>query len=228
MNVRISHMSMRKAAVVAGAAYLAMFIPAIFANFFVLTRLIVEGDAAATTQNIIANEMLFRGATVGLLVVAILDIIVALALYVFLSPAGKSMSLLGAWLRVAYAAVFALALSNLAMVPELLHGAAYAGAQLEAQVLWAVNAFDSGWTVGLSVFGFHLLAIGYLTVKSGYIPRLIGVLLLIAGVGYVVDTLGAMLVPGYGLALGQYTFFGELVFPVWLLLRGGKGAPHGA
>ena len=224
MNEHVSHMSPRKAAVVAGAAYLAMFVPAIFANFFVLSGLVVEGDAATTTQNILANELLFRGGIASLLAVAALDIIVAIGLYVFLAPAGKTVSLVGAWFRVAYSAVFAASLTNLAMIPGLLSEAGQLGEQLQTQVLLSVNSFNAGWMVGLLFFGFHLMAIGYLAVKSDYVPRFIGVLLLVAGVGYLVDTVGILLLPGYALSLGQYTFIGELVFPVWLLMRGGKNA----
>lgn len=222
MKEQPCHMSMRRAAIVAGAAYLAMFVPAIFANFFVLSGLVVEGDAATTTQNILANELLFRGGTASLLAVAVLDIVVAIGLYVFLAPAGKTLSLAGAWFRVAYSAVFAASLTSLAMIPGLLHEAGSLGEQLQTQVLLSVNTFNTGWMVGLLLFGVHLLAIGYLAFKSGYVPRLIGVLLLIAGLGYLVDTLGFVLVPGYALSLGQYTFIGELAFPVWLLIRGGK------
>jgi hypothetical protein len=224
MTDRLTHMTTRQAALVAGWAYLAMFVPGIFANFFVLSGLVVSGDPAATFQNIAGNEALFRGGTVALLVVSVLDIVVALGLYVFFIGAGKSVSLLAAWLRVAYAAIFAVSLTNLALVPGLLSASDYVGESLQAQVMLLLDSFDSGWMVGLLFFGLHLLVISWLALRSGYVPKVLGVLLVVAALGYLVDSLGTFLVPGYGLSIGQYTFLGELVFPVWLVLRGGQKA----
>lgn len=225
---KVAHMSMRRAALVAGAAYLAMFVPAMFANFFVLSSLIVQGDAATTVRNIAANETLFRWGTASLLVVAVLDVVVALGLYVFFSRAGKSLSLLASWFRVAYAAIFAASIIHLVMIPQLLTGTDYPGDGLQAQVMLSLDAFDSGWMVGLLFFGLHLLAIGWLALRSSYVPRILGVLLIVAALGYLVDSFGTFLLPGYSASIGQYTFLGELVFPIWLLVKGGRNVPNEA
>lgn len=90
----------RTAAIVAGTGLLIMFFAAIFANFFVIESLIVPGDAERTANNIIANESLFRFGIVSFLIVLICDVLVAWALYVFLNPVNKSLSLLAAWFRL--------------------------------------------------------------------------------------------------------------------------------
>lgn len=109
---RITDISLRKAAIVAGLGLLIMTILAIFANFFVLQSLIVPGDAATTANNIMANELLFRLGICSFIIVAILDVVVAWALYVLLKPVNKSLSLLSAWFRLVYAAILGIALVN--------------------------------------------------------------------------------------------------------------------
>ena len=113
MTNRIADITLSKAAKVAGFGLLIMTVFAIYANFFVLESLIVPGDAAETTTNIMANELLFRMGICSLIIVIILDVVVAWALYVFLKPINKSLSLLAAWFRLVYAAIFGIALANL-------------------------------------------------------------------------------------------------------------------
>jgi len=226
MTKRIADISLRKAAIVAGLGLLIMTIFALFADFFVFSSLIVPGDAATTANNIIANELLFRLGIVSLLIVAILDVVVAWALYVLLKPVHKSLSLLAAWFRVVYATIFGIALNNLFNVLLLLSGADYLTvfetAQLHAQVMLFLNAFSYGWAIGLIVFGFHLFILGYLVFKSDYIPRILGVLLIVAGLGYPVDYFGKLLFPNFDAAISLVVGWGELLFMFWLLLKGGK------
>ena len=113
-----------------------------------LGNLVLSGDAAKTAHNIVEHEPLFRTIIGGFLIVAILDVVVAWALYVFLRPAGRSIALLAAWLRVVYAAVFAAALGNLIVAMRLLSDAdslkAFGTGQLDAQAIMSVNAFNDG------------------------------------------------------------------------------------
>jgi hypothetical protein len=117
---RSTDISLRTAAVVAGLGLLMMAILAAFANFSVFQNLVVPGDAKTTADNIMASGGLFRIGICSFLVVAILDIVVAWALYVLLKPVNKSISLLAAWFRVVYAAIFAIALNNLFSALQLL------------------------------------------------------------------------------------------------------------
>lgn len=219
--------SMRNGAVVAGFGLLLMTILAIYANFAVLETLIVPGNAAATSSHIAASMGQFRLATGCLLAIAMLDIAVAWGLYIVLAPASRALSLLAAWFRVAYAAVFASALANLARVPQLLDGQGYSSAfsaeQMSAQVMGSVDAFTSGWGLGLGVFGVHLLLVGYVASRATYVPKWLGAVLLLAGLGYLVDSLGKVLSAGYGLEITMFTFVGELLLLFWLLWKGFKG-----
>jgi Domain of unknown function (DUF4386) len=223
----LNDVSPRSAAIVAGLGLLLMAILAPFANFYVLQNLIVINDAKATSDHILANAGLFRLGIVGFLVVAVLDVIVAWALYVLLEPVSKNLSLLAAWFRVVYAAVFAIALNPLLGVLQLLEGSNYLQAleptQLQAQVMLSLSAFKSGWDLALVIFGFHLLVLGYVALQSGFIPKWLGFLLEVAAFGYLADGFGKLLIPNYNLSISTFTFVGEVVLIFWLLWQGIKG-----
>jgi len=224
---RSTDVSLRTAAIVAGLGLLAMAILAGFANFSVFQNLVVPGDAKTTAENILASAGSFRMGLFFFLVVAILDVVVAWALYILLKPVNNDLSLLAAWFRIVYAAIFAIALTNLFNVLQLLTGADYLKVfevnQLYAQVMLSLSAFRSGWDIGLVIFGLHLLVLGYLAFKSGYIPRWLGILLIVAGLGYVADSFGKFLLPNYNLTIAAFTFVGEVLLTFWLLWKGIKG-----
>lgn len=224
---RFADISLRTSAVVAGLGLLLMTILAPIANFGVIEKLIVSGDATTTANNIMASAGLFRIGIVIFLIVAILDVVVAWALYVLLKPVNKSLSLLAAWFRIVYAAILAFALSNLLVVLQLLKGDGYLKVfdtnQLYAQAMLFLNAFTDGWNLGLVIFGLHLLILGYLAFKSGYIPKILGILVIVAGLGYTIDSFGKFLSPSYDLSLAMFTFIGEVLLIFWLLWKGIKG-----
>lgn len=215
--------SLRTAAAVAGLGLLVMAVLA-FISVSALGNVVVSGDAAMTARNIVDNELLFRTIICGFLIVAILDVVVAWALYVFLRPAGRRIALLAAWLRVVYAAVFAAALGNLSVAVRLLIDAdslgAFATGQFNAQAIMSVNAFSDGWHAALAIFGLHLLVLGYLVFRSGYVPRVVGILVMIASFGYLIDSFGGILSAGYSANVAQFTFVGEVVLMIWLLWKG--------
>lgn len=227
-TVRIADISQRQAALVAGFGLLLMVILAPFAILFVFQSLIVPEDAAETANNIMASEGLFRIAIGSLIIVAILDVVVALGLYVVFKPVNKSLSLLAAWFRLVYAAIFAIALVNLFNGLELLGGADYLTVfepdQLHAQVMLSINEFNNGWDIGLIIFGLHLLVLGYLVYKSGFFPRILGILVIIASLGYLIDSFGELLFPNnYNVVITGFTFIGEVLLIFWLFWRGIKG-----
>ena len=233
MTKRIVNISLRKAAIVAGFGLLTMTIFAIYAYFFVRPSLIVPGDVTTTANNIMANELLFRSSIVSWLIVLMCDVVVAWALYVLLKPVNKSLSLLAAWFRLVYTTIHGIALLNLIFVLQLLSGADYLTVfetdQLHALVLLFLNGYNYGSLIGLVFFGFHLFVLGYLVFKSDYIPRIIGVLLIIASFGYLIENFGNVLLPNYANyeAIIQMVFIvpmfiGELSLCFWLLLKGAK------
>jgi hypothetical protein len=233
MTNRISETSPHIYAKVAGFGLLLMFILAIFANFFVLEGLIVPGDAATTASNIMANEMLFRCGIISFIIVLILDLLVAWALYMLLKPVNKNLALLAAWLRLVYTAIFGIALNNFLGVLQLLSGDKYLSAfgtdQLHAQVMLFINSFSNGWLIGLVFFGLHLLVIGYLIFKSGCLPRIIGILLILAGFGYLIDSFTHFLLSDYDDYKAIFLpivavpgVIAELSLTLWLLFKGVK------
>jgi hypothetical protein len=141
----------------------------------------------------------------------------------------RTIALLTAWLRLAFAAVFASALVNLLDAAQLVAGAEQSTLQpeqLHAQVMSSIASFDNGWTgIALAIFGLHLFGLGYLLFKSADFPKFLGVLVIVAGGGYLVDSFGTILVPEYALTIGAFTFVGEALLIVWLFLRAIKGFP---
>lgn len=223
----------RSAAVTAGLGLLLMFIAAMFANFVVIEGMVVPDDAAATLANLQANEQLFRLGLASFLLVVLLDVLVAWSLYIFLKPADARLSLLAAWLRLAYSAMYAAAMFGLALALRLLSNADFAAIfpaeQLPSQVMLALAFFQEGWMVGLLFFGVSLLVLGVLVFRSGYAPKILGVLLFGAGVSYLVDSGVQLLLPNYADFAGLLLFVlllpmivGEMAFCFWLLLHGGK------
>ena len=205
----------RTAAIVAGIALLVMAVIAALSNFGAISALTVPGNAGATARNLVSSAALFRLGAVGLIVTAILDVLVAWALYVVLRTVNPSLSLLGAWFRLVYAAIFAAAVTNL-------FSALRAAPVEPAETLFLLKTFDQGWHIGLIVFGFHLGVVGVLVWRPGFFSRLVSVLLAVAAVGYIVDSLGTLLSPTYSLGLSTFTFVGEVVFIFWLLIHGRK------
>jgi hypothetical protein len=219
--------SQRNVALAAAFGLLFMALLAPFAQFGVMQTLVVPGDAVATTSNIVASAGLFRAAIAAFLIVAILDVVVAAGLYAVLRRANESLALLAAWLRVAYAAVFAFALVNLLNVAQLVQGAgatALSAAQLQTQVASFLASFDNSWDLGLAIFGLHLVVLGALLFKSVDFPNVLGALVILAGAGYLADSFGTILVADYALTISVFTFIGEVVLIVWLFKLAIKGS----
>jgi hypothetical protein len=233
MAHRLNETTPRRAAIIAGIGYSAIFVLAIFANFVVRTGLVDPDSAATTFQNIVGSEMLFRGGLIGFLVIFLVDIVIAWALYVLFRAISPRLSLLTAWFRLVYTVFLGVAIIFFFGVLALVGGADYLSAfgqdQLDAQVTLLLEAFNSTWLVGLAAFGGHLILIGYLMVKSQFGPRVLGVLLGIAGTAYIVDTVAYGLMANYAdyadLFLGIVavpSVLAELGFTIWLLWKAGR------
>jgi hypothetical protein len=217
---------------IAGAGYLVIIVSGIFAEFFVRQSLLVPGDAAATAGNILASASLYRWGMAGDLIMLLADVVVALALFFLFREVSKSLALLAAFLRLAQGAVLGANLLNV-YVPLLLLGSGgrYLGAfdpeQLNALALLHLNAHAYGYAIGLVFFGVHCLVLGYLVLKSRYVPRILGALLLLAAFGYLIDSFARTLLSNYaayenvlGMVVLIPAFVGELAFALWLLIRG--------
>lgn len=214
--------SVRKASLTAGVALLLMSALAAFGVFVAVEGLVTQGDAARTANDIMASESLFRFGIVSLFLVIALDVVVAWALYRVFSPVSIGVSRLAAWLRLLYAAVFMVAVSELVGALRLLSNEGYLGVfsadQLQAQALLRIETFTDIWGAGLLLFGLHLLVLASLAYRSGYVPKLLGALIGVAGFGYVFDSLAAVL--GFSSNVGAFTFIGEFLLALWLVIWG--------
>jgi len=213
---RFTDISLRTSANIAGVGLLLMAILSPIAYLNTFQSIVKFDDAALTAQNILNSMGAFRTCILLLFTVAILDIVVAWALYILLIPANKNLSALAAWLRVIYAGIFIFAVSKLFFALQVLTADG-------TQAMTYLKAFQSIWDQGLILFGFHLLILGYLSFKSGYVPKWLGFFLLLAALGYIIDGFGKTLSPTYNLSIAQFTFIGEVLLIFWLLWRGIKG-----
>ncbi len=215
--------SMRGAGLTAGVSLLLLTVLSVFGYFVAIKGLVTPGDAAQTAKDITESEGLFRLGIASLYVVIVLDIVVGWALYRVFSPVSRTISMLAAVMRVAFGVVFMVAIAQLVAVPRLLgdssHLAAFSPEQLQAQALSALLAFSDIWHAGLLLFGLHLLLIGYLAFRSGYVPKLLGVLLVIDGLSYVVDTFAILAYHGLWTDTATFTWIGEFLLAPWLIIR---------
>jgi hypothetical protein len=191
---------------------------AVFSGFAASVRsgLIVPGDAAATASHIMASEGLFRIGIVSDLIGQVFHILLVLVLYELLKTVNKNQALLMVVLALAPVPIAMLNQLNQFAVLPLLSSADY------PQVMFFLNLHHQGVLIAQIFWGLWLFPLGYLVFKSGYIPRILGVLLIIAGLGYLIDSFGTFLSPNYGLTISMFTFIGEVLFLLWLLIKGVK------
>lgn len=227
-NTMNTDISIRRAAVVAGVSSIVIFIAAMLAEFYARQSLIVTDNANITAHNIIHNPLSFRVGILGFIIILVCDTLVSWALYFLLSPVNKSFSLLAAIFRLVYTAIFGVSLLNLVSGFRLLTDTGYSSA-VNNQALALFRAFDDGWAIGLIFFSIHLLILAYLIINSDFIPKLIGILLLLASLAYLTDNLAKLLSADYKayktlltMIVAVPSIIGEVGFAVWLLVKGRK------
>ncbi|WP_314588088.1 DUF4386 domain-containing protein [Paenibacillus terrigena] len=227
----IQRTDQRQPALIAGISLIIMTLASFFSYGYVHASLVVQGDASATFHHLMSSSTLFKAEIFGWVIILISDIVVTWAFYMFLKPMNNSLSLLGAWFRLTYTAILGIAILNLLFVWLLANSAdpLAISDQLQAQVMLYLNAFESMWSIGLIVFGGHLLIVGGVAFKSNGIPRTISILLVIAGVGYILIHLCNAFLPQFDGVITVLKFIftvpmivGELGFGLWLLFKGGK------
>ncbi|AIQ67235.1 DUF4386 domain-containing protein [Paenibacillus graminis] len=214
-----------------GVSIVLMAVAAAFSYGYVHGSLVVEGNPAATFGNLQSSPLLFRGEILGWVLILVCDIAAAWALYTVLKPVQPGLSLLGAWLRLSYTAVLGVAVSSLVAVSLLTDSrdqalAGFTSGELQAEMMLFLRAFEAVWSIGLILFGGHLLIVGVLAFQSGNIPKIISVLLLLAAAGYMVIHLCRTLVPEYDgfIEVIERVFMlpmtaGELSLGLWLLFK---------
>ncbi|MBX7174459.1 MAG: DUF4386 domain-containing protein [Pyrinomonadaceae bacterium] len=224
-----NEMSLRKTGIISGFAYLMIFVFSITANFFVFEKLIVSRDPISTISNIIANESLFRFGIACWVIVVIFDVIVAWGLYLLLKPINKSLSLLAAYFRVVFSAIFGYSFVNYFAVLKLLNPNTFDSNYLNTQIALLLNTQYFAVRISYVFFGIHIFLLGLLILKSKHIPRILGFFLVIASCGYLIDSFGNFLSSAYAnngsvfmIFVGFPALISEFSLTVWLLLKGGK------
>jgi len=212
--------TLRQAAIVVVVGYVVGFgVP--FASFDILPKLFDPSDAARTSQNVLAHQGRFVAATFALLLAFVGDVLSAWGLYYLLRPASASLSALVSLLRVVYATMALAAVLHLPTAFRLLTNPAYLAAlgqsALDAQVQVALAAFQLQFAFSLVVFGVHLMLLGWLVWRSGYVPRWLGAVLAVNGAGWSVMEVGKYAAPGIPLGFLWITTPGELFLLVWLV-----------
>ncbi|MEJ2479993.1 MAG: DUF4386 domain-containing protein [Acidihalobacter sp.] len=227
MKVRGHGLTPTRQARLAGALYLAIIICGIGSEVLVRSSLIVPGDAAATAGNIRGAGMLFRAGFAADVIMLFCDVALAVLLYRLFRPVSPTLSLMAAAFRLMQAAILGFNLLNYHAALLLLGGAGYAAAfepaQLHALASFFLELHGHGYDLGLLFFGVSNLILGYLVIRSGYLPSLFGYALQAAAVVYLVGSSTRFLVPEW-LRLVQPAYvvplLAELGFCQWLLTRG--------
>jgi hypothetical protein len=218
-----------KAARMAGAIYLSMVFTAPFSLIYVPSKLIVRGDASATADNILAHETMFQLSIFGDLIGQVIFICLAVALYRLLSNVNKTWALLMVALVLVSAAVgFFNALNNIAALILFRGGeflSVFDKVQRESLGMFFIRLHNQGIFIDELFWGLWLFPFGLLVFRSGFMPRFIGVWLMINCFGYVALCAIALFFPAYYEAAFRYSqpvLFGELAVMLYLLIRGAK------
>lgn len=227
MNALDQGLSLNKMAKISGALYLAM---APFAGFslFVNFSNFVHNSAFETANNIHSAIGLYRLGIVSWLLSQLIFILLAFSLYIFLKNINKvSASLMAVFAFIGIAVAFSNEIFQFAIL-RLLSGGSYLEVfkeeQLNALIVLFSHLHNHGLQVAHVFWGLWLFPLAHLIYRSGFLPKFIGILIAIAGTGYLIDFLVNIFLPDSGITVTQFTFIGELIFPLWLLIKGVKGA----
>jgi len=213
----------KQTARLAGLLYLVLAVLGYFGFLYVPEFLVVPGDMAATVNNIAASESMYRLSMVSTLLMNIVSIVIVLLLYKLLKPVGKTLA--------EYMVVFLVIGAGISMINEVNHFAAltlssenassvFTALQSQFLVQLFLDMQEFGAYIATIFWGLWLFPLGKLVIKSNGFPKILGVLLIVAGVGYLIDSLLLFLAPQFGITITDYTFIGEILFLLWLLIKG--------
>lgn len=221
--------SIKKTARLAGLLYLLWVITGLYGVFYVPSQTIVPGDAAATANKILANEFLFRTGIINDIISATLWVFIALLLYrLFKQVNERQAKLLVVLVIVQIPAVFFMEALNIASLMilkgEVLKTFGVSQRQDLAMLFFKIN--DYGSLVLETFWGLWLLPFGYLVYKSGFIPRILGVFLILNGIAYIIPSFTSLLFPDYTNIVSKFALpfwiLGEISIMLWLLIKGVK------
>jgi hypothetical protein len=211
-----------------GALYLIIIALGIFAQVLVRDRIIVSGDAASTAAHLTSMESLWRFGIAAEFLAVICTVLLAMVYFFLLRPVSKELNLLAALFRLVAITVQAVSLVSLVAALFPLANTAFIKAftpdQLYALANLAIRSHSYGYSVALLFTGCTFLVHGYLIFKSGYLPKALGVMIQIAGVGYISNGFAIILYPTIAnlvfLAIILPVFISETSLSLWLLVKG--------
>jgi hypothetical protein len=228
ISQKIADQSPRKTARMAGLFYLIFILTTALAAV-VRSRLIVSGDAAATANNIVSSQGLFRVGFVTELVSAVFFLLAAWALFVLLKPVNKNLALLFLLLNLGGVAVECINTLNLFAALQFFSGANYLNVfqtgQLQAMAMSFLNSYTNGFMIAQIFFGTWLLPLGYLVYKSRFLPKFLGILLILDFFFWTSYFFQFFLFPDYGILVypgSAFGFIAEISISLWLLIMGVK------
>ena len=213
---------------IAGLLYLIVIATGLFAEVFVRQALKVSGDALATANNIHSSEMLFRWGLVADLINFVCGLPCVLIIYFLFKRINKFLLQLALIFVIIQTAIIAVNLLNQISPLLILSNNAYLKTfqpnQLAALSQLSLNIQGVGYAIGLVFFGFYCLLVGYVIFKSKMVPKFLGILYIISGLGYLINSFIMLLSKGFANPLFTYVaipiFIGELSFCLWLLIKG--------
>jgi hypothetical protein len=223
--------SNKKTARIAGLFYLIVVITGIFNLLYVPSKLIVWSDAATSFNNIVGNETLFRLSIVAAIICYIAFLFLPLVLYKLLSPIHKTVAISMVALAVVSVPISLINLNNKMAVLTFIGKANYLNvfqlSELHTQVMLSLEHYNNGIEILTIFWGLWLLPFGYLVFKSDFLPKVLGIFLMIGCFGYLINFVGGFLFSGYAdLHIASFVSIpgsiGEIGICLWLLIMGAK------
>jgi len=225
---QVADQSPRKTARMAGFLYL-MFIITFVLTSYLRSRIIVFGDVATTANNIISSQGVLRLGFMSELFSALFFVLAAWALYVLLKPVNRNLALLLVLLNLGGVAIECINALNLFSALQFLSGASYLSVfqtgQLQALAMSFLNSYTNGFMITQLFFSTWLFPLGYLVYKSRFLPRPLGILLILDFFGILSWFLQFFLLPDYGILSYPglaISFVAEFSISLWLLIKGVK------
>lgn len=227
-------MSNKKKARIAGLLYLVVVLTGIFSLGYVPSKLIVRDNPAMTYENIVRSQTLFRLGIVSGLVCYTFFLFLPLSLYDLLRSVNEKWGRIMAVLAITSVPVSFVNMQNKLAVLSLIADKNYLSVwpkeQIQAQIMLCLNQYDNGILIVGIFWGLWLFPFGYLVFKSGFLPKILGVFLILGCLGYLINFLGHSLSPAYSASgLSSYVrlpaSIGEIGTCLWLLIMGAKNPP---
>ena len=217
--------TLQRYARVAGIAMLLSIIFGFLGEMVLPNRIIVSGDANATATNLLANPGLVRVSFATYLVEGICDLALAGIFYILLKPVNRNLALLSAFFGIGAMVLYAVAQSSFysasLAVGESAGMSAFSSDQRNAIAMLAVRISNTIASLFLILYGIATMLRGYLIARSGYLPKLIGILLMIGGAGFALRTITLLLAPAYSSTLMLLPIaLGGIPLTLWLLIKG--------